>query len=295
MRSRQIVPIALVAVATLLLAGCVTNDEGGRTKKIDAAEIGVDQAASKMVPAEIRDTGTLRIGTHVPYPPNEYKDPDGAFAGWAVQLTDAVAARLGLKPVWKDAAFEQIIPQIQGGGIDLGSASFTDNAERQLVVDFVNYYNAGVLWAAPPKNKISPENACGRTVAVKHGSFQHLDELPAKSQACQDAGKSAITILPFEDQAQATNAVRLGKAEAFSADSPVTLDAIAHSDGILEPAGEAFDVAPYGLALKKGSKMAGAVQTALQSLIDDGTYLKILSEAGVESGAVSQATINAGR
>lgn len=294
MNKRGIIAVANAAVAALLLSGCVTNDEGGRTRKVDAASVGADAEASKLVPVKVRETGELRIATHVPYPPNEYRDPDGNFAGWAVQLTDAVAARLGLEPKWQDAAFEKIIPQIQAGAIDLGSASFTDTAERQRVVDFVDYYEAGVLWAAPKGSGITPDSACGRKIAVKQGSVQHLDELPEKSRACEDAGEAAISIVPFDDQAAVTNAVRMGQAEAFSADSPVALDAIARSDGRLVPVGEAFDVAPYGFVLAKGSPMTGAVRAALQSLIDDGTYGRILEDAGVERGAVREASINLG-
>jgi polar amino acid transport system substrate-binding protein len=40
--------------------------------------------------------------------------------------------------------------------------------------------------------------------------------------------------------------------------------------------------------------MAPAVQAALQSMMDDGTYLAILEEWGVEAGAIETATINGG-
>ena len=56
-----------------------------------------------------------------------------------------------------------------------------------------------------------------------------------------------------------------------------------------------FDAAPYGFAVQKGSGMAEAVQEALQALIDDGTYLEILTKAGFEAGAITEATINAGK
>ena len=40
--------------------------------------------------------------------------------------------------------------------------------------------------------------------------------------------------------------------------------------------------------------MTPAIQKALQSLIDDGSYLAILKKYGVETGAVTSATVNAG-
>lgn len=176
----------------------------------------------------------------------------------------------------------------------MGASSFTDNAERQKTVDFVNFLNAGSQWAAPVGANVDPENACGLTVAVQQGTVQHTDELPAKSKACTDAGEAEIVILPFDGQPEVTNAVIHGQADAFSADSPVTGDAVAKTDGQLELAGEMFDAAPYGFAVQKGSGMAEVVRDALQALMDNGTYLRILTEAGVDAGALDAATINAG-
>lgn len=293
MKIRYALP-ALAAATVLTLTGCVTNEEGPQQESTDTSKITVDEAAVALLPAEIKDKGELVLGTDASYPPNEYKNSSGEIVGWGVDLANAVSARLGLEPKWEEAGFDTIIPSIQGGAMDMGSSSFTDNAERQKTVDFVNFYEAGVLWAAPVGKTVDPNNACGLKVAVQAGTFEHTDELPAKSQACEDAGKSAIEIMPFEGQAEATNAVVLGQAEAFSADSPVTLDAIAAQSDKIEAAGETFDVAPYGYALPKDSDLTKAVQAALQSLMDDGTYLEILTKAGVEDGAIEKATINAG-
>jgi polar amino acid transport system substrate-binding protein len=202
---------------------------------------------------------------------------------------------MGLKPEWQIMPFEGILPRIEEGAINMGSSSFTDNAERQKTVDFVNFLNAGSMWAAPVGSTVNPDDACGLTIAVQSDTVQHTDELPAKSKACEDAGKAPINILPFGGQPEATTAVIQGQAAAFSADFPVTVDAVNNTDGALETVGEMFDAAPYGFAVQKGSGMDKAVQTALQALIDNGTYLEILTKAGFEKGAVTEATINAGK
>ena len=293
MKIRYTIPA--VAAAALLLSGCVTSTEATSQGGTERVSVSPDTAASALVPNEIRESGELVIGVHTPYPPNEYRDSENNYVGWSVILTEAVAAKLGLDPVWEESSFESIIPSVQGGKMDLGSASFTDNAERQKVVDFVNYFEAGVLWVSPVGADIDPAKACGSVVAVKQGSFQHTDEIPQKSDECVAAGNEPIEAMPFEDQAQVTNAVLLGKAEAFSADSPISLDAITKNDDKLAAAGEAFDVAPYGFVIDKGSPLGEAVQLALQSLIDDGTYTKTLTDAGVEAGAITAATMNAGQ
>lgn len=292
MKIRFVLP-ALAAAAALALTGC-TNTEGDTTASVDASGIQPDAAAVALLPEEVKESGVLVMGTDAEYPPNEYKDASGKPVGWGIELAEAIAAKLGLTPEWEILPFDSILPRIEEEALQVGASSFTDNLERQKTVDFVNYLNAGSQWAAPVGSDVDPENACGLTVAVQAGTIQHTDELPARNDECVAAGKEAITILPFDGQPEVTNAVVNGQADAFSADSPVTGAAVTELEGELELVGDLFDAAPYGFATLKGSDMTMAVQAALQSLIDDGTYLEILEAAGIAPGAVESATINAG-
>ena len=57
--------------------------------------------------------------------------------------------------------------------------------------------------------------------------------------------------------------------------------------------GKDFDEVPNAIAIKKGdSQTTEAVQKAMQKLMDDGTYTKILQHWGDESGALDKAEIN---
>ncbi len=294
MKIRYALP-ALVAAAALALTGCVNNaeSEGAGNTGTDTSGIQPDAAAVALLPDELKDSGVLRIGTDAEYPPNEYKDANGKPVGWGVDLANAVSAKLGLTPEWEILGFDGIIPRIQEGALDMGSSSFTDTVERQKSVDFVNFLNAGSLWAAAKGSDVDPDDACGLTIAVQATTVQDTDELPAKNQACLDAGKPGIEVLRFDGQPEVTQAVVDGRAAAFSADLPVTGDAVQKLGDQLQTVGEVFDAAPYGFATQKDSKVTKAVQAALQSLIDDGTYLKIMTSAGIESGALTTATINA--
>jgi polar amino acid transport system substrate-binding protein len=210
-----------------------------------------------------------------------------------VELADAMAAKLGVKTEYQASSFDKIIPSITGGTYDIGVSSFTDNVEREKAVDFVNYFTAGVQWAQPIGKTVDPANACGLTVSVQATTYEETDELPAKSKKCTDAGKKAINILKFDKQDDATTAVATGRADAMSADSPITLYAISKLKDKIEPAGESFEDAPYGIAVKKNSDLTKALQAALQSMVDDGSYMKILEKWGVENGAIDKITINA--
>lgn len=294
MKIRYALP-AIAAAAALMLTGCTNNvDTSEETPAPEQSSIKADPAAVALLPQELVDAGVLVIGTDAEYPPNEYKNDKGEPVGWGVDLANAVAAKLGLKAEWEILGFDSIIPRIQEGVVNMGSSSFTDTVERQKSVDFVNFLNAGSLWVAPAGSTVDPDNACGLTISVQATTVQHTDELPARDKACKDAGKPGIEILPFDGQPEVTNAVINGMADAFSADLPVSGDAVAKTGGQLEAIGDVFDAAPYGFATEKDSDVTKAVQVAVQSLIDDGTYLEILKAAGIESGALTTATINAG-
>jgi polar amino acid transport system substrate-binding protein len=286
------VPV-LAVVAALALSGCVDNSApAGPSSSSDVGGT-KNAAAIALLPAKIKSAGEIQVGVDATYAPNEYKDSSGKPIGWDIDLFNAVSATLGVKAVYNVAGFDTILPNITGGKYDVGVSSFTDTVEREKQVSFVNYYSAGILWAAPAGKTVDPGNACGLKVAVETGTTEEQDELPAKSTACTDAGKPAIQILKFDGQDQATNAVVLGQADAMTADSPITEYAIAKSKNKLVPAGETFEVAPYGIAVGKDSTLDQAIQKAFQAIVDDGTYKKILDKWGVADGGLDSITINA--
>ncbi|MCY0905883.1 ABC transporter substrate-binding protein [Arthrobacter sp. H14-L1] len=301
MRSRY-AAVSVLAAAALLLTGCVDNStppagggaSSGSSGSPEAVVVKKNDAIAAMLPEKIKTAGVLNVGMANNYPPNEFKDGNGKPAGWSVDLTNALGQVLGLKVNFDIGTFDNILPAINAGKDDMGMSSFTDTAEREKQVDFVNYYSAGIQWAAPVGKTVDPKNACGLKVAVQATTYEDTHEVPAKSKACTDAGKPAIEIFKYDAQDQATNALVVGQVDAMSADSPVTLYAISQTKGKLQPAGGAFEVAPYGMPVAKNSPFTPVLQKALQALIDDGSYTKILSKWGVESGGVKTADINVG-
>jgi polar amino acid transport system substrate-binding protein len=293
MRARYIVP-ALTAVAALVLTGCVDNSTPVDSGSPDSGAVSIttDDAAAALVPPEVADRGTLTIGTEPTYAPNEFKNEAGEPIGWDIELAAGVAVKLGLTPKFQVAKFDNIIPSVAGGKADIGASSFTYTPERAEQVDFVNYYNAGIQWASATGTDVDPDDACGLKVAVQTATFEDTDDVPGKSAACVAAGKPPIDKLKFDTQADVANAVVLGQADALSADSPVTLYAIAQTGDTLQPAGATFDEAPYGMVVATGSELTAAVQAALQSMVDDGSYGAILDLWGVTDGGVDEITIN---
>jgi polar amino acid transport system substrate-binding protein len=167
----------------------------------------------------------------------------------------------------------------------------TITKERMESVDFVSYYRAGSTWAVQKGNpkKLDASDMCGAKIAVQTGTTQE-DDANDIAKGCKADNKAEV--LSYKRQAEAATAVATGKADAFYADSPVAGYAISQTDG-LEALGDVEGVAKQGIAIEKGNeKLDEAVQKALQKLMDDGTYMKILKHWGVESGALDKAEIN---
>ena len=211
-----------------------------------AAPVAVPSIAAT-VPADIRSTGRLVVGVNVPYPPAEFKDASGHIAGFDVDLMNAVARTLGLVPDYREAAFDAIIPSVRAKDVNVGMSSFTDTKDRQELVDFVTYFQAGTLWARKVGSSVDRDKPCGLRIGVASGSQQETEELPAMSRACVESGKSAIDMVSYGPQEDLTNALMAGDIDAMSADSPVTGFAVKTSGGALEPVGDVLEAAPYGL------------------------------------------------
>ncbi|MGW4772800.1 ABC transporter substrate-binding protein [Nocardia sp. NPDC004278] len=283
--------MCVLAGGALVLTGCSNSEDNSpAVAKVSGIEK-VDTAAA-LLPDKIKQEGKLVVGVNTPYQPNEYKDPSGKIVGFDVDLMDAVAATLGLKADYQESSFEKIIPAIQAGTYDVGMSSITDSKEREQSVDFTTYFNAGSQWAQQSGKPVDPDNACGKRVAVQATTVQDTDEIPARSKKCEAEGKPAIDKKSFDEQSAATNALVLGQVDAMSADSPVTAYAIKKSDGKIEASGKVFDSAPYGWAIPKGSALGKALQAAVQHLIDNGKYLEITKNWGVQEGAITKSVIN---
>jgi polar amino acid transport system substrate-binding protein len=291
-RSRLFTAVtALAAASALALSGCASNKEKTGPTGTVKNTVTKDTSLTSLLPAKVKSAKKLIVGVNVPYSPNEYIQ-NGKVVGFDVDLMDATAKVLGLTTDYRQADFAKIVPAVSTGTYDIGMSSFTDNKEREKTVDFVTYFSAGILWGAPKGKTVDPMNACGLTVAVQSTTTEETDELPAKNKACKTAGKKAIKVLSYENQDDAVNSVVLGRAAAFSADSPVTAYAIKQSGAKLQQAGDIMEAAPYGWPIAKGSTLVQAMQKALQSLIDDGTYAQICEKWGVQAGAIKTAQVN---
>jgi polar amino acid transport system substrate-binding protein len=254
-----------------------------------------DDKLAALVPAAISADGKIVVGQDQSYAPNEFVDQGGKVVGFDVDLGNAIAQKLGLTMEYQNAAFSGILAGLGSGQYELAMSSFSINAERLQTVDMVSYYKAGTSLGVPKGNpdKISLDDLCGKNVAVQQGTVQ-VDDLTARSGDCTKAGKPAINMQQFQAQTDVNLQVQTKRSQAMLADSPVIDYAVTQTDGAVEVVGEPYDTAPYGIALKKDqASYPQAVQGAVQALIDDGTYAKILAKWNLSTaGAITKAEVD---
>ncbi len=300
-RKHRLLAIGLAAGLLLAAVGCgssSSNSSGSSGSKGAKVSGGTkDAKIADMLPAKIKSSGKLTVAADASYAPNEFFGPDNkTVVGMDADLAKALGDVLGLDVTVSNTGFDSIIPTL-GKRFDIGMSSMTDNKEREKVVDFVDYFEAGTsFYVEKGKNgDLTSLNAlCGKKVAVEKGTTQ-LDDATAQKKKCTGAGKAAPTVLPFPDQSGANGALSAGRADVVMADSPVAAYAAAQSKGKFEVVGDSYGNAPYGIAVPKAADYKGmteALKAALDKLKSDGTYDKIMKKWGVEAGAVKTFTVN---
>ena len=302
---RKLAVFAISAAMIVSLSACGTSEKSDSTASgdsesssnttgYDVSGVTKDDDIAAMLPESVTKDGKLTVGMDTSYAPAEFLAEDGKTPiGFDVDIAKALANMFGLEAVPQTSNFDSIIPSI-GTKYDIGISSFTITPERMEAVDFVSMFKAGSTWVVKKgnPNKVDTSDLCGLKIAVQTGTTQE-EEVNAAAKQCKADGKSEVQILSNKLQTDVTTNVATSKADVFYADSPVAGYAIAQTEDTLEALGEDVGVTKEAVAIKKGdSDTAKAVQAALQKLMDDGTYMKILKHWGVEAGAIDKAEIN---
>ncbi|MBI9048531.1 MAG: amino acid ABC transporter substrate-binding protein [Anaerolineaceae bacterium] len=135
-------------------------------------------AACQSTPAnhweKIQREGTIIIGTSADYPPFEYVDENGEFAGFDVDVMKELAARLDLELEIIDMPFDSLIAAVRTGKIDIAVAAFNYSEERDISVDFTeayHYQENGFLVSTDFLGTIDdPEDVANYKLGVQTGS-----------------------------------------------------------------------------------------------------------------------------
>jgi polar amino acid transport system substrate-binding protein len=263
--------------------------------------IKADPQLTAALPPAVAQAKTLHLASNIQSAPNNFYSGDGKTPiGYEVDLAKAVGAKLGVTVAYQDMAFGSLITSLQSGRVDLTMAAMNDTKERQQQIDFVDYFASGItimVGKGNPEGITGPDTLCGKNVAVVQGT-SHQKFAAAQSAKCTQAGKPAIAVTATDSDTQNQNQLRTRRVAAILNDLPsaVYISRTAGEGKFFDVVpGQPIEGGPYGIGFTKANtKLRDAVKQALQSLIADGTYGKILQSWGVEQGAVKEAAVNGG-
>lgn len=257
------------------------------------------------VPADLLVTADkLTVCSDIPYPPQELFDASGNPTGSDIDIAGAIASRLGLSLAVNNTVFDTIIAALQGNKCDIIVSAQNITSDRIKKVDMIPYFNAGqsfVVTKGNPKGLNTTMDLCGKTIGAETGTTE-ADYLVGTgdykgnglTQACAKAGKPAINAKQYEKDSDALLALQAGAADAYFADSPVAgYYAVQHADQFELSPIPPLQAALEGISVQNDAPhkpLEQAVQQALVSMINDGTYLSILKKWGDDSGAIDAAT-----
>ena len=265
---KRLVSAFLAGAMALSLAAC-----GGAASTSTAASASASAsgsaAASQTAGSDldyIKGKGKLVIGYTV-YEPMNYTDADGNFTGFDTELATAVCEKLGVEPEFVEINWDTKVVELDAKSIDCiwNGMTLTDDIMANTATTKAYAKNAQVVVVKDDTDYSSTADLVGKTVVAEAGS----------------AGEAAIE--GDENLAQADYVSKSVQTDCLMEVAAGTADA-AVLDLTLANAmiGEGTDYASlkivdelnaeeYGVAFRKGSDAAAAVDAAFDELKADGT------------------------
>ena len=219
-------------------------------------------------------TEKLVMATNASFPPYEYVDDNGAFAGIDVEIAGLIAEKLGLTLEIQDVEFGSIIGGVQSGKFDIGMAGMTVTDERLQSVNFSTSYAKGIQSIIVPEgSEVKSFEDLAAKEDVKIGVQQ---DTTGDIYISDDLGTDHV--VQFKTGNDAVQALVTGKVDAVVIDNEPAKSYVAANEGlvILETAYAEED---YAICVaKENTALLESINTALAELTADGTIDAILAK-----------------
>lgn len=214
----------------------------------------------------IKGKGKMTIGYTV-YEPMNYTDADGNFTGFDTELATAVCEKLGVEPEFVEINWDTKIVELDAKSIDCiwNGMTLTDDIQANAACTKAYAKNAQVVVMKDDANYSSTADLVGKTVVAEAGSA-------GESAINDDESLAKADYVSKSVQTDCLMEVAAGTADAAVLD--VTLASAMIGDGT-DYANLAIkdelNAEEYGVAFRKGSDAADAVNAAFDELKADGT------------------------
>lgn len=266
---KRIVSMFLAGALALGLVGC-----GGSSASTAASSSAPESAAASASAAAetesdlayLQGKGKMIIGYTV-YAPMNYTDDEGNFTGFDTELAEAVCEKLGLEPEFVEINWDTKETELAAKSIDCIWNGLTLTADREENMACTDAYvkNAQVVVMKADAGYTSTADLVGKTVVAEAGSA-------GETTIQEDENLSQADYVSKGVQTDCLMEVAAGTADAAVLD--LTLASAMIGEGT-DYAGLAIvdelNVEEYGVAFRKGSDAAAAVNEAFDELRADGT------------------------
>ncbi|WP_201550133.1 amino acid ABC transporter substrate-binding protein [Psychrobacter fjordensis] len=260
-----------LAASTMFLTACgqsTTNDAD--TTATDSAATGGSDLLQR-----INNGGTINVGTEGTYPPFTYHDESGKLTGYDVEVTRAVADKLGVDVEFKETQWDAMLAGLDSGRFDMvaNQVSLT-TPERLAKYDKASPYSwSGAVVLAP-------------TNETRYSSWDNLKGLRTAQSLSSNYGELAeryeAEIVPVDGMAQAIQLVKQDRADFTMNDNLAVLDYLKKfpdADLEIKLTAPASEMRGSGLVLIKGDDAVVAkLNDAMAELTADGTLTKLSEE-----------------
>jgi len=302
-RRSRLYPLLMLSFAiSFATAGCGSAGAGGAPAGSAAPTVDVlgsvvkDDAIAALLPDATRQAGVVKFASSVgSTPPSAfYAEDNKTVQGVDIEIAAAVGQVLGLKIDREVAGFEAILPALSSGKYEVGTGNFGVTEARKKTIDFVTYINDGQGFAVRKgddrvKEVKSLDQLCGLKIGTGAGTTFEAT-LEREKHVCPDAGKPEYQVLSFSE----TAGIYLGLQQQHIDVIMSTINGLRHAASeqpnlVFLNEFKRLDV---GFAFKKGSPLTPAFQGAVNKLIKDGTYQRILEKWGTRDSAIPESLIS---
>ena len=270
---KRLVSAFLAGAMALSLAAC-----GGPASTSTAASSAApaSSVAADSDLAYIRSNGKMVIGYTV-YEPMNYTDADGSFTGFDTELATAVCEKLGVEPEFVEINWDTKETELAAKSIDCiwNGLTLTDDREENMACTKPYVKNAQVVVVKDGTDYTSTADLIGKTVVAEAGSA-------GETTITENADLSQADFISKDVQTDCLMEVAAGTADAAVLD--LTLASAMIGEGTdyanLKMVDE-LNVEEYGVAFRKGSDAAEAVDNAFDELKADGTMQALADKYGL--------------
>ena len=263
---KRIVSAILAGAMALGLAAC--GGSAASTSTAASASAAVSTAASQTESDldYIKGKGKLVIGYTV-YEPMNYTDEQGNFTGFDTELATAVCKKLGVEPDFVEINWDTKVVELDAKSIDCiwNGMTLTDDIMANTATTKAYAKNAQVVVVKDGTDYTSTADLAGKTVVAEAGSA-------GEAAIAEDAGLAQADYISKSVQTDCLMEVAAGTADAAVLDLTLANAMIGEgTDYANLKIVDELNAEEYGVAFRKGSDAAAAVDAAFDELKADGT------------------------